>query len=351
MFATPSLFNLPRRQPRGKPVSLRSVGNEIFYCSVCRGQIRTSDFDSGKAFQLENRHFCLTCGPEMLRTLPQDKVKDIFKSITTPSKSAPAVHDGPARPPSSSRGMRVARPSTAWKIPAAAAAGVAVLVVLWLLLQSPSAPDPAPTPLPAPRPVARPVERPAPAPAPIPVRKPEPVVVPVAPAPAPAADKETVARDSIRKARDWAAANPSDFDGAVRKFQDAAFLATGTSSMAEANQELERYRQKQRDFFAKEFAALEPEVKAAFSEERFMKAIDLLRLAKDRHGAAEWQLLVGKRLREINDDAFRMLNRIKDEALEAQARGDEEKVKALRARVASWGVERFAKDFRDAVDK
>lgn len=82
-----------------------------------------------------------------------------------------------------------------------------------------------------------------------------------------------------------------------------------------------------------------------------MKALDLLRLAKERYGSAEWQLIVGKRVREINDSAFQLLNKVKEEAIEAQGRGDEEKLKALRARVASWGVERFAKDFREALDK
>jgi hypothetical protein len=164
-------------------------------------------------------------------------------------------------------------------------------------------------------------------------------------------DKEKAAREALQKAREWAAANPSDFDGAVRKFQDASFLATGTSSQADAGKELELYRQKQRDFFAKELAALEPDVKAACAEERFMKALDLLRLGKERYGSAEWQLLVGKRVRDVNDDAFKLLNRVKDEALEAQGRGDEAKVKALRERVASWGIERFVKELRDALDK
>ena len=72
---------------------------------------------------------------------------------------------------------------------------------------------------------------------------------------------------------------------------------------------------------------------------------------KDRHPSAEWQLILGKRSREINDAAFRLLDKVKEEALEAQRQGDEDKVKALQARVASWGVERFAKDLRAALDK
>jgi hypothetical protein len=328
------------------------MGNEIFYCSVCRQQIRSSDLEGGRAFQLENRHFCLTCGPEVLRTLPKEKVQGIFKTITTPSKASPPSPAAPLR--SSSTRMKVSEkpPPKSWAIGAASAAGAVGVIVLWLLFKGPSEPDPAPTPPPSPRPVARPVERPAPAPTPAPAPSPAPAPIPVQkPEPAPPKDKEIAAREAIQKAREWAAANPSDIDGAVRKFQDAAFLATGTSLAAEAGKELELYRQKQRDFFAKELSSLEPEVKAACAEERFMKALDLLRLAKERHGSAEWQLLVGKRTREINDDAFRLLNRVKDEAVEAHNQGDDEKVKTLRARVASWGIERFVKEFRDAVDK
>jgi hypothetical protein len=323
------------------------MGHEIYYCSVCREQIRSSDFDSGKAFQLENRRFCLKCGPEVLRTLPKDKVKDIFRTIAGPAKPTP-VETPEAPPPRSapSRNAAPQRPIKSWVIPAAVAGVLVGIVGFGLLLRSPEAPEPAPLPAPVPGPVSRPSVPPIP----VPERKPVP-----APAPEPATsllnDKERVARDALRKARAWAAANPSDFDGAVRKFQDACFLATGTSCLPEATQEMELYRRKQRDFFAAELSSLEPEVKAACAEERFMKALDLLRLAKDRYGSAEWQLLVGKRVREINDGAFQKLNLVKEEALEAQSRGDEEKVKALRARVASWGVERFVKDFRDALDR
>jgi len=51
------------------------MGRELHYCSVCREQIRSLGFDSGQAFQLENRRFCLKCGPDILRMLPKDKEK------------------------------------------------------------------------------------------------------------------------------------------------------------------------------------------------------------------------------------------------------------------------------------
>lgn len=320
------------------------MGNEITYCDVCREQIRTSDFDSGRAFRLDSRNFCLKCGPEALRTLPKDRVKDLFRTLSAPP---PPAAPGRSSPPASTRKIIVQKASTSsWVLPAVlATAGVAAAIgwALW-----PIQPEPVPAPVPAAAPLP-----PRPAPPPPPERKPEPKPAPspAPPSPAAAGEKDRAALDALQKARSWAAANPSDFDGAVRRFQEASFLATGTSSAAEASRELELYRQKQREFFARELASLEPDVKAAAAEERFMKALDLLRLARDRHASAEWHLLVGKRTREINDVAFKLLDRVKEEALDAKGGGDEEKVKALRARVASWGVPALLKDFTAALDR
>jgi hypothetical protein len=74
------------------------MGNEITYCDVCREQIRTSDFDSGRAFRLEAKNFCLKCGPEVLRSLPKDRVKDLFRTL-----SAPPGNDLPRRRPPGGR--------------------------------------------------------------------------------------------------------------------------------------------------------------------------------------------------------------------------------------------------------
>jgi len=321
------------------------MGHQIFYCDICGGQIRSADFESGQAFEIDNRKFCLKCGPEMLRTLPKDQFKEIFQSITTPSRPIP--------PPSSEGPPRTKRVSMATGrkpsvSPWIAVAGVAAILLcglLWWGLGS-SAPEPIPVPV-----TVQPVRPPEQKKAPPPPKESPPPPTPAAPPPsAPASpNKDQVARDSLRKAQEWAAANPSDFDGTIRKFQDASFLATGTSVQAEAGTALELWRQKQREFFASEIATLEPDVKAAVKEEQFKRALDILALAKNRHPSAEWQLLVGKRSREINDSAFKLLDTVKEDAREAQRSGDDEKVKRLRARVASWGIAQFIREFREAM--
>jgi len=324
------------------------MGHQIFYCDICGGQIRSADLESGQAFEIDNRKFCLKCGPEMLRTLPKDQYKEIFQSIATPSRPTPIVtEEGAPRTKRAPRATASAPSPVGWI--AAGVAGACLLIgLLWWGLGG-SSPEPAPAPV-----VVSTVRPPEPKKAPAPVPKdPTPPPTPPAPAPAPsvpaAPNKVQGAVDALRKAQEWAAANPSDFDGAIRKFQDAAFLATGTSIQEEAGKALELYRQKQREFFAAELATVEPDVKAALKEESFKKALDILALAKARHPSAEWQLLIGKRSREINDIAFKLLDQVKESAREAQGRGDEEKVKQLRSRVASWGIAKFIKEFREAV--
>jgi hypothetical protein len=327
------------------------MGHQIFYCDICGEQIRSADFESGQAFEIDNRKFCLKCGPEMLRTLPKDQYKEIFQSITTPSRAFPsAASDGPHR----TKRVPLAtglKPSTGPWIAVGGVAAVLLCGLLWWGLGG-SAPEPIPVPV-----AVKPVRPPEPKKAPPPPKEPPPLPPPVAPVTpatpprsAPASpSNEKAALDALRKAQEWATANPSDFDGTIRKFQDASFLATGTSAQAEAGKALEFWRQKQREFFATEIATLEPDVKAAVKEEQFKKALDILSLAKSRHPSAEWQLLVGKRSREINDGAFKLLDKVKEDAREAQRSGDDEKVKQLRARVASWGIAQFIREFREAV--
>jgi hypothetical protein len=319
------------------------MGHQIFYCDICGGQIRSADLEGGQAFEIDNRKFCLKCGPEMLRTLPKDQFKEIFQNIATPSRPLPVATGDPT--PRTKRIPRAINPEasrTPW-IAAGVVGAILLAGLLWGVLGT-SSPEQAPAP--APVTVVRPPEvKKAPPPVP---RDPTPPPVPPPSLPA-APNKEQVAVDALRKAQEWAAANPSDFDGAIRKFQDATFLATGTSVQAEAAKALELYRQKQREFFASEMATLEPDVKAAVKEESFKKALDILALAKGRHPSTEWQLLVGKHSREINDVAFKLLDTVKEDAREAQRRGDEERVKQLRSRVASWGIAQFIKEFREAI--
>lgn len=321
------------------------MGHEILYCSLCQQQIRWQDLEAGKAFKLENRSFCLNCGPDVLKTLPRDRVREIFK--------AAAAYKGDG-PPSTSRRVAPPRdtsPTGSIKKPLIgmlgliAALAISVGVVVFVMARpSAEAPDP---------PSVRPGEAARPKPEAVvraPSPSPSPVAAPSAPAPPPP-QTPSKAAEALKSARQWAAEHPTDFNEAIRKFQEAAFLATGTPLEAEATRELETLRKKQRDFFAAELASVEPEVREACRQERFMKALEILATVRPRHPGTEWDLVVGKRFRDVNDEAFRLLDHIKKEALAAQERGEQDKVDVLRSRVAGWGVPQLIKEFREAVDE
>lgn len=318
------------------------MGHEILYCSLCQQQIRWQDLEAGKAFKLENRSFCLNCGPDVLKTLPKDRVREIFKAAASsrdgpPSTSRRAVQ---TRDGAAARGSR--NPLLGTLGLGAALAAAAGVIVFVSLRPAPTVPDPSPPPPPAEaaRPSSASNARPAP---------PPPPATPAPTPPSPTAPSK--AADALKSARQWAVEHPTDFNEAIRKFQEAAFLATGTPVQAEATRELETLRKKQRDFFAAELASVEPEVREACRQERFMKALEILGTVRTRHPGTEWDLAVGKRFRDINDEAFQLLDQVKKEALAAQERGEQDKVDILRSRVAGWGVPQLIKEFREAVDE
>lgn len=88
------------------------MGQEIFYCCQCQGQIRSADFTKGGALKLEDRACCMKCGPSLLATLTPQEQEQIFREAaklkaTTPGPgtsraimplpSVPVVRPSPAR--------------------------------------------------------------------------------------------------------------------------------------------------------------------------------------------------------------------------------------------------------------
>jgi hypothetical protein len=320
------------------------MGHEIYYCSVCQKQIRWQEVERGQAFKLDDRIFCLACGPDLLKNLPKDRVKEIFTTLAAPAPP----HKTPSAP-STSRVLLVAQQAKSRKLLIGIGIAGLALIGVGVWVASSSRQDSNPVAAPAvTRAAAEQTAPPAPRAAP---PSPPPVAAPT-PIPPPAIDtKEQAARSALQKARDFEAAHPSDFDQSIRDYQEACFVATGTSLQGDAKKELEQLRKKQREFFQGELSSIEADVVPALKDERFMKAIELLRIARDRHSSTEWKLLVGKRTREVSDTAFQRLNAVKEEALDAKGRGDRAKVDALRARVASWGVPELIKEFRETVDE
>ena len=58
------------------------MGQEIFYCSACQTQLRSADFEKGKAHKLLGLDaICAKCVPEALKTLPPEKLAALQKAF------------------------------------------------------------------------------------------------------------------------------------------------------------------------------------------------------------------------------------------------------------------------------
>src|SRR5207248_1988992 len=93
-----------------------------------------------------------------------------------------------------------------------------------------------------------------------------PPPVPVA---APAVPPAPTPRDLVRRASDFAIANPKDFEGQIRMWQDAKAAAAGTSFAAEATRELEAALARRRQFVTNELSELDLTVEAFREVESF----------------------------------------------------------------------------------
>jgi hypothetical protein len=157
------------------------LGYEILYCSRCRAQLRGREFEKGDAFRIDDQAVCKACAPELVKSLPPDKVQILLKQMVlaqgkTPPKTArheppPNVRDAP---PSKS-GPAMPSLTPLW-IGLAAVLLLVLGLAAWVIGgvgQAPPSPPPAPPAAVNPAPKAK---EPAPAPIPPPPAK-EPKVL------------------------------------------------------------------------------------------------------------------------------------------------------------------------------
>jgi hypothetical protein len=128
------------------------MGNEILYCCQCHNQIRTSDFDRGIAFRIEDKGCCAACAPIMLANLPPEERIRFFKklpALQAAKLDRPDLRTASPRSPS----VRSPRSRTAAPVPnkirwiLGGAAGSTVLVTVAVLALWPSPEPPATPPL------------------------------------------------------------------------------------------------------------------------------------------------------------------------------------------------------------
>ena len=58
------------------------VGQEIFYCSLCQSQLRSSDFEKNKGYKLDLDAVCLACAPVALKSFPPHKREQLERAMT-----------------------------------------------------------------------------------------------------------------------------------------------------------------------------------------------------------------------------------------------------------------------------
>src|SRR5262245_18798637 len=78
------------------------MGHEILYCSRCRTQLRSTDFEKELAYYLEGRAYCETCARDLVHRLPEERINEILEAFEStaadPPPPPPVVpHDRPRR--------------------------------------------------------------------------------------------------------------------------------------------------------------------------------------------------------------------------------------------------------------
>lgn len=126
--------------------------------------------------------------------------------------------------------------------------------------------------------------------------------------------------------------------------------AEGTTRLEEARKELAACERKLAEFLRSEFAAIQPEVKAACAREEFGKAFDLLEHAKARHDNPQWKLTVGKEVREVSDSVYKLFDSLKAAALDARREGSADEVRRIKDRISNWGMPSFVTRFEKGLD-
>lgn len=155
---------------------------EIVYCVDCGKKLRDHDFVRGAAYTRDKRHYCTTCRP-----------------LNSPSAEAPARAPKPKTP----RAPAARLPKPKSRLLVAVIAGGVLLAGALIAVFVFSGRDPAPPP-------------------------------------EDAQGNESVARDAVRRARDFESAHPKNLEGQVQAWKQVLPICEKTAFAKEARQSLDR---------------------------------------------------------------------------------------------------------------
>jgi hypothetical protein len=305
------------------------MGQEIVYCVSCQTQLRSADFEKGQALKFGTESVCKKCAPEAVKSLPPHKAQTLQKAMETASLEKPLPLPA-STPRSGTSRIPHATPPTRRVIAAGKSSGAilglgvgaaALLVVAFFslssvkpssaVLQGPLSPTISPSPS---DPVAR-------------------------------GPRAEGARESFRKALAFADTHPHDLTDQIRLLEQALDVAKGTDIEAETKHALEVVKRRAKEIVAKELLVLDQKVRASCVREEFKSALLLIEDARKKALPLEWNGEMDVRATEVQSRADTAFVLVKDQALRAKP----EELKALKERVAKWGLERF--DLEDALVK
>jgi formylglycine-generating enzyme required for sulfatase activity len=161
--------------------------------------------------------------------------------------------------------------------------------------------------------------------------------------------REELAKDSLRKARDFASANPGDLVGQRSRFEEAAWNARETSLQEQARAELKALEKRQLEALAPDLASVDEKVRPALDAEDFAKAIGLLEEAKKRRSGADWTGAIDRRIAQTNEAAATLFLSLKPKVLEVRKKGSEADLQAIRERVRKWGLAAWSAELEKAL--
>lgn len=333
------------------------MGQEIFYCDRCRNQLRSADFEKGAAFQIDGQRYCKKCAREVVKSFPPEKLDPLVKKAEELGRQEKAPTSGASRGSQTDRIMKIASapPSTRRRFregsnpkPALMVllgAGVLAVVLLALAVGGRSPSRPASQ---ASGPKGDAAADLPPSELQIPRQRPEPARDPIPPAP-PLEKREASAKEALRKATEFASANPNDLTGQRTRFEEAAWEARNTSLQEIARADLKAVEKRQLEAFSAELSALDEKTGPAVQTENFSAATHLLEEARSRHSVVEWTSAIDGKIAQVNEAAGKLYSILKDQALEARKRGRDAETKTIRDRVEKWGLASWSADFDRAL--
>jgi hypothetical protein len=327
------------------------MGHEILYCTRCRTQLRSTDFEKELAYYLEGRPFCETCARDLVHTLPEERINEILNAFESTRNEPPppppalerprrttncttriiralAATSGPRMPTNSTR--RMVLPASERISETALISGAAALVLafggLVILAGSGTTPPPPPAKPPA-------VERPAAY-----VSSHEPA--------APAEDR--VAK-KIAAAYEFGRLNPDKLEKQIALFEEAGLEPGASRYSAELDAALRDLRRKASDRRAAALEPVEREMRAAIIRQNFKIAAVAVAAAQKRHLDPEWDRAVDRMGQELEAEIARSYQVLKNNALDARRRGASDEVRQLQDRLAGWGRPELSRDLEAAL--